>query len=152
MRMPHGGQWDLTARTIKARPAQGTPWWSASGAAPSKRSSAHPGSCAHLDRCPHKQSLKTARGSNSFQFHRERHQHVAKPLKAQSLKWRPKAPSQDIAHKSRRGLKPKGLSLSQRATERCGGANPKVHCPLCARTGVSPSGIGRYCVNLPLAA
>ena len=28
---------DLLARTMDARPAQGTPWWSASGAAPSNR-------------------------------------------------------------------------------------------------------------------
>ena len=38
--------------------------------------------------------------SYSYRFHREHHQHVAKPLKAQSLKWRPKTPSQDIAHKA----------------------------------------------------
>ena len=34
---------DLTARTIKARPAQGTPWWSASGVAPSFGCSIHLG-------------------------------------------------------------------------------------------------------------
>ena len=34
---------DLTARTIKARPAQGTPWWSASGVAPSFGCSIHVG-------------------------------------------------------------------------------------------------------------
>ena len=34
---------DLTARTIKAGPAQGTPWWSASGVAPSTGFSSQPG-------------------------------------------------------------------------------------------------------------
>ena len=43
--MPHGGQpvGDLTARTIKAGPAQVTPWWSASGVAPSTGFSSQPG-------------------------------------------------------------------------------------------------------------
>ena len=34
---------DLTARTIQARPAQGTPWWSASGVAPSTGFTSQPG-------------------------------------------------------------------------------------------------------------
>ena len=34
---------DLTARTIKARPAQGTPWWSANGVAPSTEFTSQPG-------------------------------------------------------------------------------------------------------------
>ena len=66
-------------------------------------------SCAHLDRCPRTSKvIRLPEGrpslhcvsSYSYRFHRERHQHVAKPLKAQSLKWRPKTPSQDIAHKA----------------------------------------------------
>ena len=47
-------QWNLAARTVKAKPAQGTPWW------PSQWSSLEPAcSCAHLERCPRASNVST---------------------------------------------------------------------------------------------
>ena len=66
---------DLTARTIKAGPAQGTPWWSASGVAPSTGFSTGV-------------QVPTQRGgesSCSYRFHGESPQRVTKPLTPQGL-------------------------------------------------------------------
>ena len=75
---------DLTARTIKAGPAQGTPWWSASGVAPSTGFSSQPGVQVPTQMVP-AHGQRGGESSCSYRFHGESPQRVTKPLTPQGL-------------------------------------------------------------------
>ena len=117
---------DLTARTIQARPAQGTPWWSASGVAPSTGFTSQPGAqvptlkgararpeggarvAAATDFLAHKgppsevpaHGQRGGESSSSYRFHGESPRRVIKPLTPQGFNDTEGPPSPGISHKA----------------------------------------------------